>query len=446
MENYIIYPKQMRRNLIPVEKNRCFFLMPFNHDFDFVYGKMKKFLNDNEFICNRADEISGSTPIISKILTEIMKSQYIIVDITNSNPNVYYELGIAHTLKEARNVLLIKRKDYKAPFDISHLTYIEYDPSNILLLVSTIYDFIKESQKKNSFYEALNVRKIINYIDDNDNDFVEYIQNEIPSLVPYITKILLGEGEEISEEQINEVISSLRTILNNCIRSQNQKLASQIIDVYFEIIIALPEQECLNSFVSSILENYFSIYNLPEITVNDFKTRLALKLAQNNTYMSIVLPWIINYFSRSKSTTIDLNRYKIESLLMTTSSNLINETIINSLCNPDCYIREHMADIIGEKKLLDAASLLCSRLRSEENYFTAQSIIEAIGKLNYTQGIQAITSWIDIHKDNIIETKQLFVLKHALFAINKLDHTSNQIYINAFNNEFGGLLKNYYII
>ena len=136
MENYIIYPKQLRRNAIPVEKNRCFFLMPFSHDFDIVYGKTMKFLNDNGFICNMADEISGSTPIISKILTEIMKSQYIIVDITNSNPNVYYELGIAHTLKEARNVLLIKRKDYKAPFDISHLTYIEYDPSNILLLVS----------------------------------------------------------------------------------------------------------------------------------------------------------------------------------------------------------------------------------------------------------------------------------------------------------------------
>lgn len=446
MENYIIYPKQLRRNAIPVEKNRCFFLMPFSHDFDIVYGKTKKFLNDNGFICNRADEISGSTPIISKILTEIMKSQYIIVDITNSNPNVYYELGIAHTLKEARNVLLIKRKDYKAPFDISHLTYIEYDPSNILLLVSTIHDFIKESQKKNNFYEALNMRKIINYIDDNDNDFVEYIQSEIPELVPLISKALLGEGEELKEEQVNEIIASLRTILNNSIRNQNQQLLSQIIDVYFEVIVAMPEREYLQGFVSSILDDYFLIYSLPETTVNEFKTRLALKLAQNNTYLSTILPWIINYFSRSKSTTIDLNRYKIESLLMTTSSDVINESIINSLCNPDCYIREHMADIVGEKKLYDAASLLCAQLRNEENYFTAQSIIEAIGKLNYIQGIKAITSWIDVNKKHIIDTNQLFVLKHALFAISKLDHTDKQIYVSAFNDEFGELLKNYYIV
>jgi len=446
MENYIIYPKQLRRNTIPVEKNRCFFLMPFSHDFDIVYGKTKKFLNENGFVCNRADEISGSTPIISKILTEIMKSQYIIVDITNSNPNVYYELGIAHTLKEARNVLLIKRKDYKAPFDISHLTYIEYDPSNILLLISTIHDFIKESQKRNSFYEALNVRKIINFIDDNDNDFIEYIQSEIPDLVPLISKALLGEGEELNGEQVNELIASLRTILNGAIRNQDQKMISQIVDVYFEVIVTMPEQECLQGFVSSILDNYFLIYNLPEITVNEFKTRLSLKLAQNNSYLSTVLPWIINYFSRSKSTTIDLNRYKIESLLMTTSSNVINETIINSLCNPDCYIREHMADIVGEKKLVDAASLLCAQLRNEENYFTAQSMMEAIGKLDYAQGIEAITSWINVHKKHIIDTNQLFVLKHALFAISKLDHTDKQIYITAFNNEFGALLKNYYIV
>ena len=112
MDNYIIYPKQLKRESIPVESNRCFCLMPFNRDFDIVYGTIKQYLSEKEIICNRADEITGSTPIISKILTEIIKSQYIIVDITESNPNVYYELGIAHTLKEARNVILIKRRDY----------------------------------------------------------------------------------------------------------------------------------------------------------------------------------------------------------------------------------------------------------------------------------------------------------------------------------------------
>lgn len=34
-------------------------LMPFSPEFDFIYGTIKKDLNDNGLICNRADEIAG---------------------------------------------------------------------------------------------------------------------------------------------------------------------------------------------------------------------------------------------------------------------------------------------------------------------------------------------------------------------------------------------------
>lgn len=141
MNDYIIYPKQLGRQPIPVERNHCFFLMPFSKEFDMIYGTIKQYLNNENFICNRADEISGSTPIVAKILTNIIKSQYIIVDITKSNPNVFYELGIAHTLKEARNVLIIKQKNYDTPFDIKHLTYVEYDPQNLKFIASQICNF-----------------------------------------------------------------------------------------------------------------------------------------------------------------------------------------------------------------------------------------------------------------------------------------------------------------
>ena len=59
MDNYTIYPKQLRKQIIPVEKNRCFFLMPFSKEFNIIYGTIKLALNDAEYICNRADEILG---------------------------------------------------------------------------------------------------------------------------------------------------------------------------------------------------------------------------------------------------------------------------------------------------------------------------------------------------------------------------------------------------
>ena len=92
MEHYNIYPKQFRNLKIPIEKNRCFILMPFDSKFDIIYGNIKQSLSKEGFICNRADEIIGSKPIMNKILTEMLKSQFIIADLSDSNPNVFYEL------------------------------------------------------------------------------------------------------------------------------------------------------------------------------------------------------------------------------------------------------------------------------------------------------------------------------------------------------------------
>ena len=80
--DYMVYPKQFRAAKIPIEKNRCFFLMPFSESFDLIYGTVKDNLMANGYVCNRVDEITGSKPIISKILIEILKAQYIIVDLT----------------------------------------------------------------------------------------------------------------------------------------------------------------------------------------------------------------------------------------------------------------------------------------------------------------------------------------------------------------------------
>ena len=264
MDNYIIYPKQLKRESIPVESNRCFCLMPFNRDFDIVYGTIKQYLSEKEIICNRADEITGSTPIISKILTEIIKSQYIIVDITESNPNVYYELGIAHTLKEARNVILIKRRDYNVPFDISHLKYIEYDNNNLFLLCSTLMNSIDESQAKNVLYQALNIRHIISYNDENNNDFVEYLQNNTPELIPIISKSLIGEAREISIVQIEQIVNTFRKIINDLIVSNNTNLISGILDVFYEVFASIPENNLFQSLVQRILGDFFTIYALPD--------------------------------------------------------------------------------------------------------------------------------------------------------------------------------------
>ena len=178
--DYMIYPKQFRSAKIPVEKNRCFFLMPFHQSFDLIYGTVKDILMENGFVCNRVDEITDSKPIINKILVEILRAQYIVVDLTGGNPNVFYELGITHTFKDSQNVLLIKQKDTDAPFDIRHLQYREYSSNNLKQLAAIIRDFIAKNQRFSEFHEALNVHGIISIVHDNHEEFLDYLNKSFP--------------------------------------------------------------------------------------------------------------------------------------------------------------------------------------------------------------------------------------------------------------------------
>ena len=62
--------------------------------------------------------------IITDIVNLIDRSRVVICDCTGRNPNVFYEIGIAHTL--GREVILITQADADIPFDLRHLRYVKY--------------------------------------------------------------------------------------------------------------------------------------------------------------------------------------------------------------------------------------------------------------------------------------------------------------------------------
>lgn len=51
MDKYIIYPKQFKRANIPINKNQCFVLMPFDSKYDELYGTIKEELTNLSFVC-----------------------------------------------------------------------------------------------------------------------------------------------------------------------------------------------------------------------------------------------------------------------------------------------------------------------------------------------------------------------------------------------------------
>lgn len=257
--DYIIYPKQFRSVRILTEKNYCFFLMPFDAEFDGIYGSIKEQLMDSGYVCNRADELSGSKPIINKILTEILKAQYLIVDLTGCNPNVFYELGIAHTFKDAQNVLLIKQKDSKVPFDITHLQYKEYSPNNLKQLASIIKEFISQNKYIGEFYEALNIRGIIRLVHDNHEDFIDWLRHNLKEDIISITAILNLNYNEVDSKKMEEVLDRYQLFMHKVIDLNRTDLLPGIFKLYAELLLScndfkLLELQVTYFFIVSFLD------------------------------------------------------------------------------------------------------------------------------------------------------------------------------------------------
>lgn len=445
MTDYKIYPKQFINERIPIERNRCFMLMPFSTEFDYIYGMIKKDLNDNGLICNRADEIAGSKPILNKILTEILKSRYIIADLTNYNPNVFYELGIAHSFKDAQNILMIKQKSSKIPFDLTHLTYIEYDPSNLRFLTATIRNFIHENQYLSDFHEALNLCGITNIISESREKFVDYIQEYFGSNIPIITNILNRGSNKYNDNELMDFFKDYESLIIHAISDNKIELINGLLNVYYNLLACCENNKVTEAFVQNFMNTLFVTFNDIDDEILSWKTDLMLTLAKRQKLLKIAMPWIIEYFSRSKASSIDLNRYKLESFLMTTESPEINQIIIGSIFDENCHIREHMADIIGDKKLYSAYSSLVKQLETEQNYFTVASIIEAIGKIGSFKDIECIVDWTAKHATKIVNEHQYFLLKHIHKALCRLDNTSEQKYVSEFTTQYSEYMNDYIV-
>jgi hypothetical protein len=129
------------------ETDTCFTLMPFDPlkltDIYKRYIKQPIELN-TRLKCVRADDIYRSTQIMQDVWAKINEAKLIIADLTYKNPNVFYELGMAHTL--GKKVILIAQSIDWIPFDLRGVRTIIYEdsPTGFDELSAQLLKFIKE--------------------------------------------------------------------------------------------------------------------------------------------------------------------------------------------------------------------------------------------------------------------------------------------------------------
>ena len=120
-------------------RKTCFVVMGFGEKTDF-YSTPQRVLNLNRtyeniikptvedagITCIRADEIIHSTVIDKPMYEQLLEADLVIADLSTSNANALYELGVRHALRP-HTTIVISEKNFSFPFDLGHLSILKYE-------------------------------------------------------------------------------------------------------------------------------------------------------------------------------------------------------------------------------------------------------------------------------------------------------------------------------
>jgi hypothetical protein len=176
--------------------------MPFKDDLFEVYKyAIKPACEEAGWQCVRVDELKGSFSIHKKIIEYIFKSKAVIADLTANNPNVFYEMGVAHSIDN--KTILIKQDDKSSiPFDLTSYNCIFYK-QNI--------DGLKELKAK--------IVESLNHIDLWKNDSTNPVQDFKPF------KAVFTKNEV--DKEIQDAIKNSKQVLEKLKAAYQQVLKTK---------------------------------------------------------------------------------------------------------------------------------------------------------------------------------------------------------------------------
>ena len=104
----------------------CFTIMPYGEWFDTYYNEIyAPAIKEAGLESKRADDLYRPSSIVHDIWQYTKECKMVLADLTGKNPNVLYELGLAHAIAKPVIIIVDKREDI--PYDLRALRIIEYD-------------------------------------------------------------------------------------------------------------------------------------------------------------------------------------------------------------------------------------------------------------------------------------------------------------------------------
>jgi nucleoside 2-deoxyribosyltransferase len=118
-------PFFLRDEKISVDPKFLFVILPFKNTI--VFEKVIKPIAeaaDLRLVCKKADDLFTTSTVMQDIANSLRRASLVVADLTGRNPNVFYELGLAHAFRKP--VVLLAQSDEDVPADLRAHRYYRY--------------------------------------------------------------------------------------------------------------------------------------------------------------------------------------------------------------------------------------------------------------------------------------------------------------------------------
>lgn len=186
----------------------AFVIMPFEPEFDRIYTDLiMPALESAGYEVKRADNVIDQQNILKDIIHHIVRADLIVAELTSLNPNVLYELGIAHGL--LKPTILLAQAVEEVPFDLRSYRIIVY---------STRYDEVKKLQERLSEIARKHKEGSISF-SNPVSDFAPTIHLK-PEVIESIPEKIVEATEEAEPGMLDFAVEGERSLQEITERTQ----------------------------------------------------------------------------------------------------------------------------------------------------------------------------------------------------------------------------------
>ncbi len=423
------YPKDYISSSDDINIGTAFVVMPIKSEFDLTLGLITDVCSSLGIKAQRADDISKQDFIMANILDGIAKSEIVIVDITGNNPNVFYELGIAHTLRSRNSTLIITQDEdvSKSPFDIRHWSILQYSYDNKAALKAALRERIESS------------RKCI-----DSNDFIYQLLKSYTFEKDIINQFI-STARTISTTNFNTMCSILSENINidNCNRdsviSINQYL-STIGDYKDGLFIKIAwllkyliftTDFVLSQYIDTIKNKFLKDWKRESINMGDsyywnMIADICFKIIEKkHKEKDCAIEWLVKYLENARMGRIDKVRTKIEDFMLSVQDKDVDSAIVKMLTGVSNSARESAIDICGQKPIYESVNILLQFIQNNDSDpHIIRSCINAFARMQVTTAAPLIVEWMKNNRDKWGTKAVSASLKNvAERALTKLDES-----------------------